>query len=184
MVLHQLNDDPDVVTVVLYRNDSHNVGRIFGIRILAVFVGQHKAGIGFVNLFSVCDLWVHVCVFRWGWGWGKRIDRGKTSQEKRLFSEYVSGCVLIVIYSWEWVLVLCSFRVLWWLRMCLCVCVCVCWLKLCWCECIFGVWVWNQHVFNIIRASSIGTVSLLIWFFHKELFVYLNPVQSCTKLFE
>ena len=34
MVLHELDDDPDVVTVVLDRDDSHNVGRIFGVGIL------------------------------------------------------------------------------------------------------------------------------------------------------
>lgn len=39
MILHQLNDDPYVVGVVLYRNDPHDVGGVFSVRVLAVFVG-------------------------------------------------------------------------------------------------------------------------------------------------
>lgn len=39
MVLHQLDDDPDVVGVVLDGDDPHDVGSILGVRILAVFVG-------------------------------------------------------------------------------------------------------------------------------------------------
>ena len=41
MVLHQLYDDSDVVRVVLDGNDSHNVGRVLGVGVLAVLVGQH-----------------------------------------------------------------------------------------------------------------------------------------------
>lgn len=50
MILHQLDDDSDVVRVVLDGDDSHDVGSILGIRILAVLVGQDKASIGFMHL--------------------------------------------------------------------------------------------------------------------------------------
>lgn len=39
MVLHQLDDDPDVVRVVLDGDDPHDVGGVFRVRILTVFVG-------------------------------------------------------------------------------------------------------------------------------------------------
>lgn len=50
MVLHELDDDPDVVGVVLDGDDPHDVGSVLGVRVLAVLVGQHEAGVGLVNL--------------------------------------------------------------------------------------------------------------------------------------
>lgn len=38
MVLHQLDDDSNVIAVVLYGDDSHDIGSIFGIGVLAVLV--------------------------------------------------------------------------------------------------------------------------------------------------
>jgi len=38
MVLHQLDDDSNVVAVVFDRDDSHDVGSIFCVGILAIFV--------------------------------------------------------------------------------------------------------------------------------------------------
>ena len=40
MVLHQLNDDSDVVGVILDGNYSHDVGRVFRVGVLAILVGQ------------------------------------------------------------------------------------------------------------------------------------------------
>lgn len=39
MVLHQLNNDPNIVGVVLDGDDPHDVGGVFCVRVLAVFVG-------------------------------------------------------------------------------------------------------------------------------------------------
>lgn len=39
MILHQLNDNPYVVGVVLYGDYPHDICGIFGIWILAVFIG-------------------------------------------------------------------------------------------------------------------------------------------------
>ena len=50
MVLHQLDYDPDVVTVVLDGDNPHDVGGILRIWIWTVFVGQNKAGICFMDL--------------------------------------------------------------------------------------------------------------------------------------
>ena len=50
VVLHQLDDHADVVAVVLDRDHPHDVGSVFCIRVLAVLVGQHKAGVSLVNL--------------------------------------------------------------------------------------------------------------------------------------
>ena len=52
MILHELDDDSDVVGVVLDGDDSHDVGRVLGVRILTVLVGQDKASIGLMNLGS------------------------------------------------------------------------------------------------------------------------------------
>lgn len=41
MVLHELNDDPDVIRVVFDGDDSHDVGSILSVGVLAVLVGQH-----------------------------------------------------------------------------------------------------------------------------------------------
>ena len=50
VVLHELDDDPDVVAVVLDGDDPHDVGRVLRVRVGAVFVGQHQACISLVNL--------------------------------------------------------------------------------------------------------------------------------------
>ena len=50
MVLHELNDDPYIVRVVLDGDDSHDVGRILCIWVLAVFVSQHQTRISLVDL--------------------------------------------------------------------------------------------------------------------------------------
>lgn len=50
MVLHELDDDPDVVGVVLDGDDPHDVGRVLRVGVLAILVGQHQARVGFVNL--------------------------------------------------------------------------------------------------------------------------------------
>lgn len=39
MVLHKLNNNSDVVGIVLYRDDPHDISRVFRVRVLAVFVG-------------------------------------------------------------------------------------------------------------------------------------------------
>ncbi len=52
VILHQLDDDSNVVRVILDGNDSHDVGSVLGVRILAIFVGQDQAGVGFVDLQS------------------------------------------------------------------------------------------------------------------------------------
>lgn len=52
MVLHELNDDPDVVRIVLDGDDAHDVGSVFCIWVLAVLVGQHQARIRLVYLES------------------------------------------------------------------------------------------------------------------------------------
>ena len=50
MVLHELDDDPDVVAVVLDGDDPHDVGRVLRVRIRAVLVGQHQTRISLMNL--------------------------------------------------------------------------------------------------------------------------------------
>ena len=50
MILHQLDDHPDVVAVVLDGDDPHDVGRVLRVRVRAVFVGQHKASVRLMNL--------------------------------------------------------------------------------------------------------------------------------------
>ena len=51
MVLHELDDDPDVVAVVLDGDDPHDVGRVLRVGVRAVLVGQHQARVSLVNLF-------------------------------------------------------------------------------------------------------------------------------------
>ena len=41
VVLHQLDDDSDVITVVLDGDDSHDVGSILSIRIRTIFVSKN-----------------------------------------------------------------------------------------------------------------------------------------------
>ena len=50
VVLHELDDDPDVVAVVLDGDDPHDVGGVLGVRVGAVLVGQHQARVSLVNL--------------------------------------------------------------------------------------------------------------------------------------
>ena len=50
VVLHQLDDDSDVITVVFDGDDSHDVGGILSIRVWTVFVCQYQARICFMNL--------------------------------------------------------------------------------------------------------------------------------------
>ena len=50
MILHQLDDHPDVVAVVLDGDDPHDVGCVLRVRVGAVFVGQHKASVRLMNL--------------------------------------------------------------------------------------------------------------------------------------
>ena len=50
MVLHQLDDHPDVVAVVLDGDDPHDVGGILCVWVGAVFVGQHQARISLMHL--------------------------------------------------------------------------------------------------------------------------------------
>ena len=57
VVLHQLDDDPALLAVVLHRDDPHDVGSVFCVRVLAVLVGQHKTGVGLMNLWLI-DQWM------------------------------------------------------------------------------------------------------------------------------
>ena len=41
VILHQLDDHPDVVAVVLDGDDPHDVGSVLRVRVGAVLVGQH-----------------------------------------------------------------------------------------------------------------------------------------------
>ena len=50
VVLHQLDDDPDVVPVVLDGDDPHDVGGVLRVRVGAVLVGENQAGVRLVNL--------------------------------------------------------------------------------------------------------------------------------------
>lgn len=52
VVLHQLNNNTNVIAVIFYRDHSHDICSIFGIRILTVFIGQDQTGICFMNLFA------------------------------------------------------------------------------------------------------------------------------------
>ena len=60
VVLHQLDDHPDVVAVVLDRDHPHDVGRVLRVRVLAVLVRQHQARISFAylwqNFLTLCML--------------------------------------------------------------------------------------------------------------------------------
>ena len=50
MILHQLDDDPDVVAVVLDGDDPHDVGGVLRVRVGTVLVGENQAGVRLVNL--------------------------------------------------------------------------------------------------------------------------------------
>ena len=53
MVLHELDDAPDVVAVVLDGDDPHDVGSILSVGVGAVLVSQHQARVSLVNLDTV-----------------------------------------------------------------------------------------------------------------------------------
>ena len=50
VVLHELDDDPQVVGVVLDGDDPHDVGRVLGVGVLAVLVGQQQTRVRLANL--------------------------------------------------------------------------------------------------------------------------------------
>ena len=50
VVLHELDDDPDVVAVVLDGDDPHDVGGVLRVRVGTVLVGENQAGVRLVNL--------------------------------------------------------------------------------------------------------------------------------------
>ena len=51
MILHELDNDPDVIAVVLDGDDPHDVGRVLRVRVRAVLVSQHQTRVSLVNLF-------------------------------------------------------------------------------------------------------------------------------------
>lgn len=55
MILHQLNNNTNIITIIFYRNDAHNISCILSIRILTVFIGKNQACISFMNLFDKSD---------------------------------------------------------------------------------------------------------------------------------
>ena len=50
VVLHELQDDPDVVSIVFDGDDPHDVGGILRVRILAVLVRQQQARVALTYL--------------------------------------------------------------------------------------------------------------------------------------
>ena len=56
MVLHELDDDPDVVAVVLDGDDPHDVGGVLSVGVGAVLVSKHQARISLVNLNTIYSL--------------------------------------------------------------------------------------------------------------------------------
>ena len=50
VVLHELDDDPDVVAVVLDGDDPHDVGGVLSVGVGAVLVSKHQARVSLVNL--------------------------------------------------------------------------------------------------------------------------------------
>ena len=50
VVLHELDDDPQVVGVVLDGDDPHDVGGVLGVGVLAVLVGQQQTRVRLANL--------------------------------------------------------------------------------------------------------------------------------------
>ena len=50
MILHELNDNADVVRIIFDGDDSHDVGCILCVRILAVLIGQNQTRICFMHL--------------------------------------------------------------------------------------------------------------------------------------
>ena len=49
VILHQLDDYTDVIAVVLDGDHSHDIGRVFCVWILAVFVGQDQTRVSFMD---------------------------------------------------------------------------------------------------------------------------------------
>jgi hypothetical protein len=45
-----LQNDPDVVSIVFDGDDTHDVGGVLGVRILAVLVGQQQARVALSHL--------------------------------------------------------------------------------------------------------------------------------------
>ena len=52
VVLHELDDDPDVVAVVLDGDDPHDVGGVLSVGVGAVLVSKHQARVSLVYLPS------------------------------------------------------------------------------------------------------------------------------------
>ena len=52
VVLHELDDDANVVAIVFDGDDAHDVGRVFGVRIGAVLVGNHQHTVAHVRLHT------------------------------------------------------------------------------------------------------------------------------------
>ena len=50
MVLHELDDNPQVVGVVLDGDDPHDVGGVLRVGVLAVLVGQQQTRVRLANL--------------------------------------------------------------------------------------------------------------------------------------
>ncbi len=55
MVLHELDDDADVVRVVLDGDDSHDVGGVLRVGVLAVLVGEDQASVSLVHLIRIIE---------------------------------------------------------------------------------------------------------------------------------
>ena len=53
VILHQLNDDANVVRIILNGDHPHDVGGIFGVRILTILISQNEASVRFVHLRRV-----------------------------------------------------------------------------------------------------------------------------------
>ena len=56
VVLHELDDDPDVVAVVLDGDDPHDVGGVLSVGVGAVLVSKHQARVSLVNLNTIYSL--------------------------------------------------------------------------------------------------------------------------------
>jgi len=52
VILHELNNDSDVIRVVFDGDDSHDVGSILSVRVLAIFVRQYETSICLMHLFT------------------------------------------------------------------------------------------------------------------------------------
>ena len=62
MILHELQDNPDIMGIVLDTDDPHDVGGVLGVRVLAVFVGQQQTGATLAHLSL--DLYVLLNYFK------------------------------------------------------------------------------------------------------------------------